>query len=104
MKNQNNKFSENIKEIRKQMELTQEQFAEKLSISIPTVRAYESGLKLPKLENLVEYCCKLSVSMNDLLMDKPQKVDTVLKSKLELMSEDNLKELLDIIRLLADQA
>ena len=46
------KFNENLKYLRKQAGLTQEQLAEKLSVSRQAITKWESGESLPAVENL----------------------------------------------------
>ncbi len=59
---------ENIKELRKQLKLTQEKLAQRLGVSAMTVRRWESGknnpssLALRELERLKETICKTNRS------------------------------------------
>lgn len=45
-------FGKNIKFLRKQLKLTQEQFAEKIGIDISTVSKMEKGIHFPTADNL----------------------------------------------------
>ena len=60
-------FSKNLKEIRKLKGLTQEEFAEKLEISIFTLQGYEQGKREPNLSTLVKIKIALDCSYDDLL-------------------------------------
>ncbi|HCC04388.1 MAG TPA: transcriptional regulator, partial [Clostridiales bacterium] len=48
------KFNENLKYLRKQAGLTQEQLAEKLNVSRQAITKWESGQSFPDIENLKE--------------------------------------------------
>jgi len=48
------KFNENLKYLRKEAKLTQEQLAEKLNVSRQAVTKWESGQSLPDIQNLKE--------------------------------------------------
>ena len=54
------KFNENLKYLRKEAKLTQEQLAEKLNVSRQAVTKWESGQSLPDIQNLKEMVKYLS--------------------------------------------
>lgn len=60
------RFSEKLKEARKQAGLSQEQLAEKLSVSRSAVAKWESDLGLPEVENLKILSQLLNLSMDAL--------------------------------------
>ena len=62
-------LSENIKFLRKQKGLTQEQFAEKLGIKRSLVGAYEEGRAEPGLANLQKISTILEVSIDNLISE-----------------------------------
>ncbi|CAN5538764.1 hypothetical protein BH23BAC1_BH23BAC1_26160 [soil metagenome] len=62
-----NIISSNIKYLRKQYQLTQSQFAEKIGIKRSLVGAYEEGRADPRLNNLLKISNIFNVSVDDLL-------------------------------------
>lgn len=63
------KTNEKIKAFRKKNNLTQKQLAEKSSIAEITIRKYEKGDRVPKLEQLTKIAVALGCSSMDLLDD-----------------------------------
>jgi len=81
-----NIFSQRLKEIRKQKNLTQENLAEVLNVSSQAVSKWECGTSYPDLEVLSKISNCLNVSIDYMLgVDKPQK-------------EENLHSTLDEVR------
>ena len=60
-------FSENLKKIRKQSNLTQEQFANKIGYSTKAVSKWECGIAIPPTETLIDIADNLNVRLDDLL-------------------------------------
>lgn len=60
-------FSERLKYLRKQAQLTQVDVAEKLGISQPAYASWERGIKKPTQENLVKIAQILNVSVDYLV-------------------------------------
>lgn len=58
-----------IKERRKELNLTQKELSEKIGISRATLSDYESGSKVPSLENFIKLSRELKCTPNDLLKD-----------------------------------
>lgn len=50
------KFNENLKYLRKEEKMTQENLAERLNVSRQAVTKWESGQSLPDIENLETNC------------------------------------------------
>lgn len=75
-----------LKELRKEKNITQEQFAEKMNVSRRTVSRWETGSNMPDLDVIIEIADYYDVDLRDLLdgerkeeqMDKELK-ETVLK-------------------------
>lgn len=59
--------SSNLKKLRKNAKLTQEQLAEKLSVSRQTVAKWESGEALPDLDNCILMSKLYNISLDDLV-------------------------------------
>ncbi len=58
-----------LSQLRKLAGMTQEEFAEKLSVSRQTISKWEKGNTLPDLESIVRVCRIFHVSLDDLLME-----------------------------------
>lgn len=86
-------FSERLKDLRKQAELTQVDVAEKLGISQPAYASWEHGVKKPTQENLVKIAQVLNVSVDYLLGNSEEKVDEL--DNIELLFRMNSKGLTD---------
>ena len=63
-------FSEKLKNLRKQFNFSQEQLAEKISVSRQAITKWETGGGLPDIENLMAIAALFSVSMDELLSDE----------------------------------
>lgn len=59
-------FAKNIKLERLSLNLTQSQIANKIGIKTQSYQAYESGLSLPSLENLLKICVLFNLSLDEL--------------------------------------
>lgn len=59
-------FAKNIKLERLSLNLTQSQMANKIGIKTQSYQAYESGLSLPSLENLLKICALFNLSLDEL--------------------------------------
>ncbi len=64
-------FASRLKELRKESGLTQEEFAQKINKTRSTVAGYESELKQPKHDTLVEIANFFDVSVDYLLGKTP---------------------------------
>ncbi|MBD5138679.1 MAG: helix-turn-helix transcriptional regulator [Ruminococcus sp.] len=63
-------FAENLKILRKEKYLSQEQLAEIMDVSRQAVSKWEQGSGYPETEKLIELAKKLDVSLDVLLLDK----------------------------------
>ena len=63
----NSKFINNLKKIRKNNNLSQEQLAEILGISRQAISKWESGSAYPEMEKIIQLCEKFNVNIDDLL-------------------------------------
>ena len=84
-------FSERLKDLRKQAELTQVDVAAKLGISQPAYASWERGLKKPTQENLVKIAQILNVSVDYLVGNSEEKADEL--DNIELLFRMNSKGL-----------
>ena len=60
-------FKENLKKIRKEKNLTQQQLADLLHVTKTTIANYEQGIKEPKLKTIEQIINILECSYDDLL-------------------------------------
>ena len=77
-----------LNQLRKLSGMTQEQLAEKLSVSRQTVSRWETGGALPDLESIVKISRIFHVSLDDLLLGEP---DTEEKSNGQITLDDLIK-------------
>ena len=86
-------FSERLKKLRKQAQLTQVDVAKKLGISQPAYASWEHGVKKPTQENLVKIAQVLNVSVDYLVGNSEEKIDEL--DNIELLFRMNSKGLTD---------
>lgn len=86
-------FSERLKKLRKQAQLTQVDVAEKLGISQPAYASWERGVKKPTQENLVKIAQILNVSVDYLVGNSDNTEDEL--DNIELLFRMNSKGLSD---------
>lgn len=63
------KFNERLRAVRKERGLTQAELAEKAGIAINSVRLYESGKVVPKIDTVRKITSALRMSVNDFITD-----------------------------------
>ena len=84
----NNKFSLNLKKIRKDNNLSQEELADMLCVSRQAISKWESGSAYPEMEKIIALCEKFNLNIDDLLHKDIREV------KGEEESKKNLNNLL----------
>ena len=62
-------FGKNLQALRKTMNLTQENLAEKLEVSRQTVSKWEQNLAYPEIEKLIEVCELFHCSVDQILRE-----------------------------------
>ena len=62
-----NNFAENLKKIRKEHHLSQEQLAEELGVSRQAISKWESSLAYPEMDKIIFLCDKFHLNIDDLL-------------------------------------
>lgn len=68
-------FSEQLKRLRKEKKLSQDDLAEQLFISRQSISKYENGESTPDLDNLAKIANILEVSLDELVLGKkPTKI------------------------------
>lgn len=63
----NNKFSENLKKIRKYNNLSQEQLADELGVSRQAISKWESAIAYPEMDKIITLCEKFDLNIDDFL-------------------------------------
>ena len=61
------KFGDNLKKIRKNKKMSQEQLAEKVNVSRQSVSKWENGEAYPEMNNILELCKIFNCKINDLV-------------------------------------
>ncbi len=85
----NNNLSENLKKIRKENNLSQEDLAEELKVSRQAISKWESGSSYPEMEKILQICNKFNLNINDLLNSDIKEV------KGEIESKNNINKYID---------
>ena len=80
-------ISENIKALRKKLNMTQKELAENTGLSIGTIQGYEQGRYEPKLEALRLLIESLGCSYADLI-DEPLDIDETFSHVYWLLDQD----------------
>ncbi len=94
----------NIKELRVKNGLTQEEFAEKIGISIQGVSNIERNRYQPTAETIDKICKNFNITPVELLLMKNKTQDNILKNINALLSQcstQKLKQIYDIILILS---
>lgn len=82
-------FKENLKKIRKENNLSQEQIAERLGVSRQSVSKWESGQAYPEMDKMLQLCEMFNLNIDDLLN---QNINEVRKNK---QSKININKYID---------
>lgn len=80
----NMNLSDNLKKIRKEHNLSQEDLAESLGVSRQSVSKWESGQAYPEMDKVLQICKMFDVSIDDLLNQDIKKVQKEEKSKINI--------------------
>ncbi|MGM9849361.1 MAG: helix-turn-helix domain-containing protein [Bacilli bacterium] len=75
------KFSDNLKKLRKDMNLSQEDLADKLGVSRQSISKWESGVVYPEMDKMVQLCKIFNLSMDDLLNNDVVEVKNTKEAK-----------------------
>ena len=62
-----NKLSENLKKIRKDHNLSQEQLSELLGVSRQAISKWESSAAYPEMDKVIQICNEFNLNIDDLL-------------------------------------
>ena len=97
----NNQFSENLKKIRKEHNLSQEQLADELGVSRQAISKWESSSAYPEMDKIIALCDKFNLNIDDLLHKdiKEVKGEEESKNKVNNAIKDFLKFITDSVNL-----
>lgn len=100
----NNQFSENLKKIRKEHHLSQEQLADELGVSRQAISKWESAIAYPEMDKIIFLCDKFHLNIDDLLHKdiKEIKKEEEGKRKINNFIDDFLKFITDTINLFSN--
>jgi transcriptional regulator with XRE-family HTH domain len=92
--------SKNLKKLRKDLKLTQEQFAKKIGVTKTSISNYEKGRNLFPLEKLPAVIKALDCSVNDLFfpifdMSVDQEIFELVKKIRNVFKHEDLKDVLN---------
>lgn len=100
----NNQFSENLKKIRKEHNLSQEKLADELGVSRQAISKWESAVAYPEMDKIIALCDKFNLNIDDLLHKdiKEVKGEEESKKKLNTSFEDFLRFITNTINLFSN--
>lgn len=78
------KLSDNLKQIRKENNLSQEQIAEKLGVSRQAVSKWESGQSYPEMDKVLLICKEFNYNMDELMNENVKEVKQTKESKINI--------------------
>ncbi len=102
----NNNFAENLKKIRKDNNLSQEELAEELGVSRQAISKWESSLAYPEMDKIIALCDKFNLNIDDLLHKNIREVKEEAESKKNISNyiDNFLKFITDTINLLSNMS
>lgn len=97
----NNNLSENLKKIRKDNNLSQEQLAEELGVSRQAISKWESGIAYPEMDKIIQLCNKFELNIDDLLNKDIREIkgEEISKKNINNVIDSFLKFITDTINL-----
>ena len=97
----NHQFAENLKKIRKEKNISQEQLAEELGVSRQAISKWESAQAYPEMDKIITLCRKFNLNIDDLLHKdiKEVKGEEDTKKKLNYYIDAFLAVITDTINL-----
>lgn len=90
------KFGENLKRIRKQRRISQEDLAEEVGVSRQSVSKWETGDAYPEMNNILQICKIFHVSINDLVHEDMSDINSLgddVKMKVVKFKEEKQKKM-----------
>ena len=78
------KLSDNLRQIRKENNLSQEQLAEKLGVSRQAVSKWESGQSYPEMDKVLLICKLFNYNIDELMYENVKEVNETKQSKINI--------------------
>lgn len=100
----NNNLSENLKKIRKDNNLSQEQLAEKLGVSRQAISKWESGQAYPEMDKIIQLSKMFDLNIDDLLNNDVREVkkEQASKNSINKYIDDFLKFITNTVELISN--
>lgn len=76
-----NNLADNLKRIRKENNLSQEQLAEKLGVSRQAVSKWESAQSYPEMDKVLQICSLFNLNINELINENVKEVNEIKEAK-----------------------
>ena len=94
-------LSDNLKRIRKEHNLSQEELAEKLGVSRQSVSKWESGTAFPEMDKVIQICKIFNVNMDDLMNQDIKAINNTreAKSNINKVIDDFFKNAVKLINM-----
>lgn len=77
-------FADNLKKIRKEQNLSQEQIAERLGVSRQSVSKWESGQAYPEMDKMIQLCQMFNLNIDELLNQDIKELNSNKQAKTSL--------------------
>ncbi len=94
-------FADRLYMYRKQLDLTQDEVANKINVSQKTVSAWETGKSEPTIKEFTQLCMLFDCTMSDLSDTRDRKVGEItmedLQEKIRNLSLQDLRAVLEIV-------
>ncbi len=74
-------LADNLKRIRKDNNLSQEQLAEKLGVSRQSVSKWESGQSYPEMDKVLQICSLFNLNINELINENIKEINEIKEAK-----------------------
>jgi len=102
----NNNFSENLKTIRKENNLSQEQLAEKLNVSRQAISKWESSVAYPEMDKIIFIANMFNYNIDDLLNKNINEIksEDEGKGKINKYTDDFLSFITKTVNLFSDMS
>ena len=96
-----NQFADNLKRIRKENNLSQEQLADELGVSRQAISKWESGVAYPEMDKIIALCDKFNLNIDDLLHNDIKEINNEKESKKSINNyiDDTLNFITDTINM-----
>ena len=98
------KFGDNLRNLRKSKNISQENLAEKVNVSRQSVSKWETGEAYPEMNNILQLCKIFHCNINDLVNDNIADIDSLdeeIKMSVVKLNKEKQKQLKGISKVLS---